>query len=265
MSPKTGECKLCHRTGELRKSHFIPKAAYKLIQKSEGESPIAARAAVTFQTDEQITDYVLCASCENRFNKQGEAWVMKYCARSADNFRLKELIDNAKPIAGNGLKVYSAANILEISVDKLSYFAASIIWRAAVHDWKFGKQKIKRLYLGGRYVEELRQYLLGETGFPQNAVVWVSIIPESKLWGSFVAPYGEKLDQCWRYKFPFLGISFMFFLGKLIDPQIRRMCTLRSDLKLLYTGDQATEIVIRDLNSVISKSRPVGALAKRIQ
>lgn len=265
MNEKLGQCKLCHSTGELLDSHFIPRAAYKLIQQSDKEPPIAVRSTITLQTNEQITDYVFCAACEDRFNKNGEAWVMKYCARSADEFRLKQLIDDSKPIAGNGLKVYSAAQIPQINVEKLAYFAASIIWRAAIHNWRFGKQEIRRFYLGTRYMEELRQYLLGESSFPQNSVVWVSIISEPKLWGSFVAPYGEKFNQCWRYKFPFLGISFMFFLGKLIDPQIRSMCTLRSERKLLYTGDQDNEMVIRDLGRVISKSRPVGSLRKRIE
>jgi hypothetical protein len=210
-----------------------------------------------------MKDYVLCAQCEERFNKNGESWVMKYCSRNAEGFKLKELIDASKPSASNGLKVYSAADIPDIDVDELTYFAASIVWRAAVHNWKLGKKRIERIYLGS-YSEELRQYLLGETSFPKNAVVWISIIPDENFWNTFTAPYGEKVNQCWRYKFQFLGISFMLFLGKLIDPEFRSMCTLRSEKKFVYVADEANEMVIRDFGRVIAKSKPVGVLAKRL-
>lgn len=99
MSPKSptlGQCKLCHATGELRDSHFIPKAAYKIIKESEGESPIVVNAEVSLQSDSQMKDYVLCAQCEERFNKNGESWVMKYCSRNAEGFNLKELIERLK-------------------------------------------------------------------------------------------------------------------------------------------------------------------------
>ena len=107
MSPESiirGECRLCCVTGELRDSHFIPKAAYKIIKESEGESPVVVNAEVSFQTDRQIKDHVLCPKCEERFNKNGENWVMKYCSRNDDGFKLKELIDKSKPI-GNVLLV----------------------------------------------------------------------------------------------------------------------------------------------------------------
>jgi len=53
-NPTHGECKLCHATGELRDSHFIPKAAYKIIKESQGESPVVVNAEVSLQTDNQI-------------------------------------------------------------------------------------------------------------------------------------------------------------------------------------------------------------------
>ena len=88
-----GECRLCRATGELRVSHFMPKAAYKIIKESDGESPVVVNADVSLQTDRQMKDYVLCPKCEERFNKNGENWVMKYCSRNADGFKLKELIE----------------------------------------------------------------------------------------------------------------------------------------------------------------------------
>ena len=216
-------------------------------------------AEVSLQTDSQMKDYVLCPQCEERFNKNGEGWVMKYCSRNAEGFKLKELIEATKPLAGKGLKVYSAALLPEIDLEQLAYFASSIIWRAAAHKWKLGKKRIEPINLGP-YREELRQYLMGETPFPKNAVLWVSVIPEEKLWSIFIPPYGEKVSQCMRYKFPFLGISFMLFLGKQIDSVFRDMCTVRSEKNFIYAGEPTTEMIIRDFGRVVAKSRPVGSL-----
>jgi hypothetical protein len=254
-----GKCKLCHSHGELRDSHFIPKSAYRLIQRSEGEPPVVIKHTVAMQTNEQVRDYVLCQKCEQRFNENGERWVMEHCYRDGQGFKLKDLIDATEPLMGNGLKVYSAAGIPQIDVEKLTYFVASIMWRISAHEWKSGKDKIRRLYLG-KYTEELRHYLLGETAFPPNAALWISIIPDSNLWNIVTPPYGEKLNQCWRYKSPFLGISFMFFLGARIDPIIRRTCTYRSPEKFVFVSDEASEMVIRDFGRLITKSRPVGSL-----
>jgi hypothetical protein len=258
-SPTRGECKLCHTIGELRDSHFIPKAAYKIIKQSEDESPVVVNAEVGLQTDSQMKDYVLCPQCEERFNKNGESWVMKYCSRNAEGFRLKKLIAASKPLAGNGLKVYSAALLPEIDLNQLTYFASSILWRAAVHKWKIAKKTVEPIYLGP-YREELRRFLLAETLFPQKAVIWVSIVPEEKLWNVFIPPYGEKVEQCTRYKFVFLGISFMLFFGSQIDSVFREMCTLRSEKHFIYTGEPSTEMITRDFGRVVAKSRPVGSL-----
>jgi hypothetical protein len=161
---------------------------------------------------------------------------MGHCHRAGQGFRLKDLIDAAKPVGVIGLKVYAAAGIPQINVEKLTYFIASIMWRGAAHEWKSGRDKIRRLFLGSRYEEELRRYLLGEAAFPQNAALWVSVIPESGLWNTVSAPYGERLNQCWRYKFIFLGVTFMFFLGARIDPIIRKMCTYRSEEHFIFYG-----------------------------
>jgi len=258
---KQGVCKLCLLQSELQDSHFLPKSAYKLIQQSENEPPVVIKHTVTLQTNEQMRDYVLCRKCEQLFNENGERWVMEHCFRNDGGFKLKNFIEASSPVMGNGLKVYSAAAIPQIDVEKLAYFVTSVVWRASIHDWKSGKDRIRRLYLG-KYTEELRRYLLGETPFPENAAVWVSIIPEPGLWMTASPPYGERLNECWRYKLPFLGISFMFFLGARIDQTIRRMCTLRSPEKFVYMGDVASEMVIRDFGRLIVKSRPVGLMSR---
>jgi hypothetical protein len=188
---------------------------------------------------------------------------MKHCSRNEDGFKLKELLDATKPLFENKLTVYSAAAAPKIDLDKLGYFVASVLWRASVHEWKSGKDRIGRLYLG-KYTEELRRYLLGGTTLPQNLVVWVSIVPDQKLWSAATPPYGDRMNKCWEYRFPFLGIHFTIFLGARIDPVIRQMCSIRSKEKFIFSGEPAAEMVIRDFGGLISKSRPVGALSRLV-
>jgi hypothetical protein len=262
MSMKSGTCRLCRSCSELREGHLIPAAAYKLIQRSGGAPPVVIKAAVTIQKHEQATGYILCANCEQRFSENGEQWVMEHCFRSGEGFKLKDLVDASEPVMGNGLKVYSAANIPQINVCKLAYFVASVMWRGSCHAWKSGRDNIRTPKLGPKYEEEIRRYLMEETDFPTNAVLWVSIVPTLEIWNSFSVPYGEKLGLFWRYKFQFLGIAFMFFVGKLIDPTIRRLCTLRSPEKFIFMGDDTAEFVIRDAGRLIKKSRLVKSMKR---
>jgi hypothetical protein len=257
ISPVQGVCKLCHSAGELRRSHFIPAGAYRLIQESLGEPPVVIKQALTIQKNEQATAHILCPKCEDRFNENGERWVLDHCYRVGEGFKLKSLIDGTEPVMGNGLKVYSAVGIPEIEVGKLAYFVASILWRGSVHEWRSGKETIRTPSLGSKYEEDVRRYLLGEASFPDDAAVWVSIIPNENLWSAVCIPYGEKMQQFWRYKFIFLGIVFMFFLGKLSSYTVRRACSFRSPEQFIFVGDETSDMVIRDFGRLIVKSKRI--------
>src|SRR5262245_55459910 len=189
-----GKCKLCRKDGiELKRSHYIPAGAYKAIRNSMDQAPIVIKSVVTIKKDEQVTDFVLCAECEQRFSKNGEAWIMKYCHQPDAGFRLKEILDGMTSIGkGDRMSFYSAVEAPEIDVEKITYFVSSIMWRGSAHSWKSGKDKLNTPNLGP-YEEELRRYLLGETGFPEHAVIWISVVTDPKLWVTVSPPYGEKI------------------------------------------------------------------------
>src|SRR5262249_23564218 len=162
------------------------------------------------------------------------------------------------------LQGYAAATIPEIDTEKLAYFAASIIWRGAVHQWRLEEIPVATLEIGPKYKEELRLYLLGEAAFPANAVVWVSVVPSAGLSSTFTPAYGEKdqIRQFWKYRFTLLGITFIFLLGNRLDWQARLMCTYRSPGKWIYSGENVDENLIRDLAPSMRTAKPVGALAQ---
>jgi hypothetical protein len=257
-------CKLCRSVGPLRESHYIPKSAYKLIGRANEGAPVILKKKVAIQKDEQIKAYVLCQECEQRFSENGERWVMKFCHRVGEGFKLKDLIESSKPLlVEDKLRVYSAANIAEIDIEKLAYFAASIVWRGSAHKWKSGRDQVNGLDLGTKYEEELRLYLLGQTPFPRNAVLWVSVIPSAELSNTVVFPTGEKKGWYWRYKFTILGITFAFFLGGRIDMGIRRFCAYRSPEKFIFSGDNVSDHVLEDATPLLKSAKPVGSLSPK--
>src|SRR5262249_34535876 len=144
-------CKLClSQEVELRRSHFIPAAAYGVLQESTGTPPVVIKPAVTIQKNEQATAHILCKACEDRFNKHGESWLIKYCNRP-EGFMFKELIESSPLVSGSKTRIYSAARIPEIDVSQLVYFVASIMWRGSVHTWRSGKERLVTPSLGTKY------------------------------------------------------------------------------------------------------------------
>ncbi len=259
-NPIIGTCKLCGSVGELRDSHYMPKSAYKLIRRANKNAPVIMKKTVAIQKDEQIKDHILCQWCEQRFSENGEKWVMQFCYREGEGFKLKDLIKASELFGDHKFRVYSAAGSTQIEIEKLAYFAASILWRGSAHKWKSGRDQLRGIDLGRKYEEELRQYLLGKTAFPSNAVLWVSIIPSAELSSTMLVPYGEKKGLFWRYKFTIPGITFIFFLGRRIDTNIRRACTYRSPEKFIFSGDDISNDVLRDAAPLLMISKPVGSL-----
>src|SRR5262245_47790979 len=113
-----GLCKLCQSSGvELQDSHLMPKAAYRLITKSQGnQPPVVVQRGGTLMTNDQVRGHVFCKTCEGLFSKNGEDWAMKHCYRDGQGFGLKDALDAVQPIyvAEDGGKLYFANQIKEI-------------------------------------------------------------------------------------------------------------------------------------------------------
>jgi len=87
-----GTCKLCRRNGiDLKDSHLLPANIYKKIRRSEGANNslvVASKDSFRF-TDKQISDYVLCGECEQRFGEV-ENWVSHQCLQDDGSFPLRD-------------------------------------------------------------------------------------------------------------------------------------------------------------------------------
>src|ERR1043166_9314700 len=93
-----GTCALCHSLDvELIDSHFMPAALYRIAQAQKNEQAVIVSPGASLFSSAQATDFLLCATCEDRFNKNGESWVLKHCWRSETKFPIYDMLAAATP------------------------------------------------------------------------------------------------------------------------------------------------------------------------
>jgi len=118
-----GTCKLCLIPGlELRGSHYIPKAVYRQLRdvtSSSNPNPWSIDKATSVQTSRQLSAPLLCETCEGRFSKFGEDWILRHFLKADGGFRLASILAVHKPSVhadGNATRVYLAGDIPESKV-----------------------------------------------------------------------------------------------------------------------------------------------------
>ncbi|MGH9775981.1 MAG: hypothetical protein ACRD50_13660 [Candidatus Acidiferrales bacterium] len=177
------------------------------------------------QDSKQVSDYLLCRDCEQRLNQNGEDWFLKFCWRK-DQFALATTLETARhhKILHSQVKVYHAAEIPQVNMTALTYFAASMYWRASVHQWQIAGAKSQPIQLGP-YQELLRKFLMRKAQFPSNCILLV-FVPENKtaVTGVSLTPYGGRIDSHHAYNLVVLGVGFRLLVGKQISSKLRSMC-----------------------------------------
>lgn len=207
-----GVCKLCLQQRELQDSHFIPRAVYKCLRtpKDKNPNPVVVGRRITCTTSRQMKDYVLCADCEERFNKNGETWMMRQLW-NGQRFPLGDRLNVALPhyTFERAETLVFSGTAVGIETAKLGYFALSVFWRAAVHAWKMPHgEKTRKINLG--FAEEpIRKFLLGQASFPKDVVLMVTVCTDKESKGSFYVPSQVFGTPIVRFAFLALGVHFM--------------------------------------------------------
>jgi hypothetical protein len=215
---KQGTCKLCLTDKELQESHLMPRSLYKKARGSGGrgnQDPHVVTAKGRRPTSHQVTDHVLCRECEDRFNKNGEDYVMRLVTKQNGQFPLLDMLNKVGPQqSGNGWVAYSAAGTPDIDRDKIAYFAISVFWRASVHTWEQESGELVSIDLGKKYNGEIRKYLMGETTIPKRAVLSAIVCtdPESQI--SFFVPSENQKVRDRTVGFGARGLMFFLRVSK---------------------------------------------------
>ena len=247
-------CALCLRNRELRDSHLIPKAAYRLIKKTSGESPVVITKGLVSTTDLQVHRYLLCDECEQRFAGP-ERYALFQCNRGR-RFRLQELLGTLTPLVENADPVpYDTSGVPGLlDIPSLVYFSSSLLWRASVSTWRFWGQMIT-LDLGRKYNEEFRRYLLGESGFPADAAVWISVTSSREPPFVCVGPHLRSKTTYHQFEMQIFGIRWSMFVGREIHPTVRRMCSLRAPEGFIYSSNSPDSLAVQGVGNLMTTAR----------
>jgi uncharacterized CHY-type Zn-finger protein len=233
------KCRLCFEVHPLRNSHFLPRGMYKVMRDTDDPKHVILRPGRTSRTTKQVRDYLLCDECEERFNSRGERWVLANGLQKCGEFPLQAMLKAAEPtVRGEQFLAFSGLTTPGVSADSLVYFAASVFWRSAVHDWGVGH----RVNLGV-YEEQLRRYLLGLTGFPQHAALVVFVTDQIKPIAAATTPSGGRVQDgsYFQYKFHLPGLQFFLVLGQRMHQSFAAVCAVRSRDRLVLLSPKVED------------------------
>ena len=215
-------CGLCLQDRVLRKSHLMPKSLYKVLRNAFPESgkdlvfsSMEERSSV--YTDNQVVTPFLCDACEGILSRKGEQTVCRECHRGHGKFILRDEVKKASAILTEGGErwINPIKETTDLNSDVYLYFGASVIWRASAGKWPDSIGKT-RGSLGGKYQEELRRFLLGETGSPSKIYLVVYVDGDEDTIPIMAFPTHKKYPGHHSHVFYIPGIKFSFIVGSVI-------------------------------------------------
>ena len=232
--------------------------------RSSNANPIRITDEFAVQTSKQYTATLLCKDCEQRLRKYGEDWVLAHCWRG-ETFALASLVFSAKPkFSSPEASLYYAAEIDGINASAMTYFAASMFWRAAVHNWS-NRSSEPAINLGP-YREQLRQYLVGAAEFPKNCMLSVVLPPANgRMVRYMMHPFPKRTRGCTVYTLLFLGIQFSIFVGRQIQQNWREMDFARGPGNPIGISARFDEMFARDLVLLFGRHKRALAMLDEIE
>jgi hypothetical protein len=243
-------CRLCLEEHLLCDSHLLPKSMFRILRSplDKNPNPIVAGEGYYYPTSKQLSDYLLCEGCEQRFRRLGEDWVMANCYRDEQTFRIREILQSAVPLSDNKeIRIYSGASITELRMDDLVYFAISVFWRAAVHTWRVDGRGYGISL--GPYEEPLRRFLRGETAFPDKFVLAVRVSSRPELLKTAHAPNTGNGRGFHFHRFVIPGLVFVLLSGGRIPTEHYTASTAPAQERYISIYPKSE---LADLNEVIT-------------
>lgn len=249
----TDQCRLCHCVRPLCDSHLFPRAMYRTFRDASDPKHVVLTAHRVTRTTKQMHAYLLCDECEQRFSSHGERWILRNCLTASGKFALRDALRAGTPSLelDNNSRAYPG-HTPGVDVDQLVYFATSVVWRAAVYDWSQIFGFCPKLNLGP-YEEQLRRFLLGLDGFPQNGTMIVYVAAEDQPYAGFVSPVGERKDGHFQYWFLIPGACFSLLLGQAVPKDTHLLCAVRSPDRVVFLTNQVRQFFERGALNLRSK------------
>lgn len=231
-------CPLCQQdtdVAQLRKSHFIPAALYR---PKNGSLRYGTRSA-SGKLTKHIKDFLLCSDCEQLLDQNGESEVLLHIApKKGKSFPLSEKLRLALPRESMPDFDRFAGNDIGLDMDKFAYFALSVVWRAAVHDWLMPDGVLLPRMAIGDFEPPIREYLLGTGRFPPDTAVIVIVCSDVEARRVWTTPTVNVEANCVNFRFLARGVFFRVMMGYQLPSYFRERCCT-SPRKCLFHGSAA--------------------------
>ena len=250
-----GQCRLCLNEAQLQDSHFIPKAAYKLVRgEGKNPNPIVVQDGKAVQTSAQTRAHVLCYDCEQRLSKHGEHTFFRNCYQGPRKFRLLQVLRGQNPIFEDGQSVAYAIPEAENSViEQIGHMGLSVLWKSAAHSWKDRGFTIPSISLGSPYQEQVRQFLLKVGPFPEHAAMVVEVSDENnRLIAVVGTPATSKLPTHYLHWIDLCGVRFDLFVGARMPWRIRELCVFKPGRKVVLVAKRQESAMASDYRDFLS-------------
>jgi hypothetical protein len=128
-------------------------------------------------------------------------------------------------------------------MEKIVYFAVSVFWRGAVHQWASTlRSEAPDVHLCA-YEEPIRQFLLGALPLPDDVTLWVLVCPNGSVLNAMLVPWDAHLSECSRYFFYVSGLCFVLqFADKLLQ-SYRTTCAYHSPDKIIWVSMEFENVI----------------------
>jgi hypothetical protein len=255
-----GICGLCKEDADLCNSHFMPSALYKFMKAPElpNPNPILLDGRSAISKSIEVRQHFLCKVCEGRFSANGEAWTVRNCFQPDGSFPLYEKVTAIRRSVVSGhVRLYPTDGVADIAADKLTYFASSIIWRSGATNWRNHNRRTTL----GRYEEQLRLYLLGDSDFPVDAALRVTLRSPANAELLMRTPYGDRIAGMRCVSFMIPGILFTLFMAQHIPPVLKLLMLAPSADRVIGVSDAMHHKAMQGVAKVMRAATAKGKLA----
>lgn len=209
-----GRCRLCNSDSRLVASHIIPNFHYGPLKRATGHffvlSPDPSKKLLKKQRG--ITEYLLCAECDNVRLSQYEN-------------HLAKVLFGGHPLMG---KIEGPLLMIEgYDYKKVKNGLLSILWRMSVSSDPI----FSEVDLGPQHEERLRLALFNDTEIPEQeyAILLVAPLFDGKsLTDLILAPDCARVDGNRVYRCVISGLIFSFIVGSARLGEMEQKLILRS-------------------------------------
>ena len=257
MARPVGICRLCLRLGcKLCESHVVPAWAYEHVRESKPEHPILIADGRAVETSKQTKEYLLCDECEQRLGRD-DNYASTIALRQDGSTAALDHVRKLPYVSRDG--VFTEAEPTTLDTDRMLRFGVSVVWRGHICRY------VRGCYLGDRYAEEIRRFLLGESSFPENAACILILIEGSPADRSpvdmmFGMPSTVRHDGYDTHRVVVCGLHFDLAVGARIDPSYRTYCLARRKPRRVIVS--TSELVVDSIVQQVFEAKPAGKLAR---